>query len=317
MVASTRMSSSRRNLLAAVVMAVAAGLLGCTPASEPGASSEPAKPHRVLDTTAQPEDTIHVRGDHAERLQAFLRLRYGDKAALDAPWKDAWEDTEVEALRPVTRRVCARDTATADGQEQTLLAVCQTLDDAATVEPGRVDLYVLRVGTDDEETNRGGFFAQLPADGPLLVMAQRLQGQYGRHGSPGTVQIAQLGPQRRAFQITHEEHRRGHRRVWRSYIAEHNHRLRDVARYRDHLDNLALHGCDGNPADCGEGVFAVDFNTTVGDSNAVEGYWPLTVRASGHDCTRPATGFYHLIFDARQRAYPVPDDLQRDGCADS
>ncbi len=317
MLASTRMSSSLRNRFAAVVMAVAAGLLGCTPASEPGASSEPAKPHRVLDTTAQPEDTIRVRGDHTQRLQAFLRLRYGDKAALDAPWEDAWEDTEVEALRPVTRRVCARDTATAGGQEQTLLAVCQTLDDAATVEPGRVDLYVLRVGTDEEGTNRGGFFAQLPADDPLLVMAQRLQGQYGRHGSPGTVQIAQLGPQRHAFQITHEEHRRGHRRVWRSYIAEHNHRLRDVARYRDHLDNLALHGCDGNPADCGEGVFAVDFNTTVGDSNAVEGYWPLTVRASGHDCTGPATEFYHLIFDARQRAYPVPDDLQRDGCADS
>ncbi len=65
------------------------------------------------------------------------------------------------------------------------------------------------------------------------------------------------------------------------------------------------------------GAFAVDFNPPVGDSNAVEGYWPLTVRASGHDCTGPATEFYHLIFDARQRAYPVPDDLQRDGCADS
>lgn len=297
--------------LAGVALAL---LAGCdrTPAA-----SEPTKPHRVLDTTAQPEDTVRVRGDHAQRLQAFLRTRYGDKAVLDAPWKDAWEDAEVETLRPVTRSVCARDTVTTEGYEQTLLAVCQTLDDAATVEPGRVDLYVLRVGTDDEEANRGGFFAQLLADDPLVVMAQRLQGQYGRHGAPGTVQIAQLGPQRHAFQITHEEHRRGHRRLWRSYIAEHNHRLRDVAQYRDHLDNLALHGCDGNPADCSEGVFAVDFSTTVGDSNAVDGYWPLTVRASGHDCTGPATEFYHLIFDARQRAYPVPEDLQRDGCADS
>ncbi|MCW6027798.1 hypothetical protein K4043_07210 [Stenotrophomonas sp. SRS1] len=297
--------------LAGVALAL---LAGCerTPAS-----SEPAKPHRVLDTTAQPEDTVRVRGDHTQRLLAFLRTRYGDKAALDAPWKDAWEDTEVEALRPVTRSVCARDTVTAGGHEQTLLAVCQTLDDAATVEPGRVDLYVLRVGTDDEDANRGGMFTPLPAKDPLLVMAQRLQGPYGRHGAPGTVQIAQLGPQRRAFQITHEEHRRGHRRLWRSYIAEHNHRLRDVARYRDHLDNLALHGCDGKPADCGEGVFAVDFSTTVGDSNVVDGYWPLTVRASGHDCTGPASEFYQLIFDARQRAYPVPDDLQRDGCADS
>lgn len=297
--------------LAGVALAL---LAGCerTPAS-----SKPAKPQRLLDTTPQPEDIVRVRGDHTQRLLAFLRTRYGDKAVLDVPWKDAWEDTEVEALRPVTRSVCARDTVTADGHEQTLLAVCQTLDDAATVEPGRVDLYVLRVGKDDEEANRGGMFAPLPAKDPLLVMAQRLQGPYGRHGAPGTVQIAQLGPQRHAFQITHEEHRRGHRRVWRSYIAEHNHRLRDVAQYRDHLDNLALHGCDGNPADCGEGVFAVDFSTTVGDSNAVDGYWPLTVRASGHDCTGPATEFYHLIFDARQRAYPVPDDLQRDGCADS
>ena len=289
-------------------------LAGCDRTPAP---SGPAKAHRVLDTTAQPEDTVRVRGDQTQRLQAFLRTRYGNKAVLDAPWKDEWEDTEVEALRPVTRSVCARDTVTADGHEQTLLAVCQTLDDAATVEPGRVDLYVLRVGKDNEQANRGHVFAPLLADDPLLVIAQRLQGPYGRHGAPGTVQIAQLGPQRRAFQITHEEHRRGHRRIWRSYIAEHNHRLRDVARYRDHLDNLALHGCDGNPADCGEGVFAVDFNTTVGDSNAVEGYWPLTVRASGHDCTGPATEFYHLIFDARQRAYPVPDDLQRDGCADS
>ncbi len=297
--------------LAGVALAL---LAGCerTPAS-----SEPAKPQRVLNTTPQPEDIVRVRGDHTQRLLAFLRTRYGDKAVLNAPWKDAWEDTEVEALRPVTRSVCARDTVTADDHEQTLLAVCQTLDDAATVEPGRVDLYVLRVGKDDEEANRGGMFAPLPAKDPLLVMAQRLQGPYGRHGAPGTVQIAQLGPQRRAFLITHEEHRRGHRRAWRSYIAEHNHRLRDVAQYRDHLDNLALHGCDGNPADCGKGVFAVDFSTTVGDSNAVDGYWPLTVRASGHDCTGPATEFYHLIFDARQRAYPVPEDLQRDGCADS
>ncbi|MET4680969.1 hypothetical protein ABIA72_002627 [Stenotrophomonas rhizophila] len=289
-------------------------LAGCDRTPAP---SGPAKAHPVLDTTAQPEDTVRVRGDHIQRLQAFLRTRYGDKAVLDAPWKDAWEDTEVEALRPVTRSVCARDTFTADGHEQTLLAVCQTLDDAATVEPGRVDLYVLRVGKDDEAANRGGVFAPLLANDPLLVMAQRLQSPYGRRGAPGNIQIAQLGPQRRAFQITHEEHRRGHRYIWRSYIAEHNHRLRDVARYRDHLDNLALHHCDGAPSSCGSAVFAVDFSTTVGDSNAVDGYWPLTVRASGHDCTGPATGYYHLIFDARQRAYPVPDDLQRDGCADS
>ncbi|MEN5264785.1 hypothetical protein [Stenotrophomonas sp. TWI587] len=297
--------------LAGVVLAL---LAGC---DRPPAASGPGKPHRVLRTTVLVEDMIYVRGDANQRLLAFLRKRYGDAALLDAPWKEDWEDTEVEALRPVTRRVCARDTVTTEGHEQTLLAVCQTLDDAATVEPGRVDLYVLRLGKDDDEASHGGALAQQLANDPLVVIAQRLQRPYGRRGAPGTVQIAQLGPQRHAFHITHEEHRRGHRRIWRSYVALHNDRLRDVAQYRDHLDNLALHGCDGNPADCGEGVFAVDFSTAVGDSNAVDGYWPLTVRASGHDCNGPATEYYHLIFDARQRAYPVPDDLQRDGCADS
>jgi hypothetical protein len=297
--------------LAGVALAL---LAGCdrTPAA-----SEPRKPHRVLRTTVLVEDMIYLRGDANQRLLAFLRKRYGDAALLGAPWKGDWEDTEVEALRPVTRSVCARDTVTSEGHEQTLLAVCQTLDDAATVEPGRVDLYVLRLGKDDDEASHGGALAQQLDSDPLVVIAQRLQQQYGRHGAPGTVQIAQLGPQRHAFHITHEEHRRGHRRIWRSYVALHNDRLRDVAQYRDHLDNLALHGCGGKPADCGEGVFAVDFSTTVGDSNAEDGYWPLTVRASGHDCTGPATEYYHLIFDARQRAYPVPDDLQRDGCADS
>lgn len=81
--------------LAAVALAL---LAGCDRTPAP---SGPAKAHRVLDTTAQPEDTVRVRGDHTQRLQAFLRTRYGDKAVLDAPWKDAWEDTEVEALRPV------------------------------------------------------------------------------------------------------------------------------------------------------------------------------------------------------------------------
>lgn len=296
--------------LAGVALAL---LAGCdrTPAAP-----DPDTPRRVLRTTALVEDMIYVRGDANQRLLAFLRKRYGDTALLDAPWKGDWEDTEVEALRAVTRRVCARDTVTTDGSEQTLLAVCQTLDDAATVEPGRVDLYVLRLGKDNVEASHGGALAQQLANDPLLVIAQRLQRPYGRHGAPGTVQIAQLGPQRHAFQITHEEHRRGHRRIWCSYVALHNDRLRDVAQYRDHLDNLALHGCDGKPADCGEGVFAVDFSTTVGDSNVVDGYWPLTVRASGHDCTGPASEYYHLIFDPRQRAYPVPDDLQRDGCAD-
>jgi hypothetical protein len=296
--------------LAGVALAL---MVGCdrTPAA-----SEPGKPHRVLRTTVPVEDMIYVQGDANQRLLAFLRKRYGDAALLGAPWKGDWEDTEVEALRPVTRSVCARDTVTSEGHEQTLLAVCQTLDDAATVEPGRVDLYVLRLGKDDDEASHGGALAQQLANDPLEVIAQRLQRQYGRHGAPGTVQIVQLGPQRHAFHITHEEHRRGHRRIWRSYVALHNDRLRDVAQYRDHLDNLAQHGCDGNPADCGEGVFAVDFSTAVGDSNAVDGYWPLTVRASGRDCNGPATEYYHLIFDPRQRAYPVPDDLQRDGCAD-
>lgn len=293
---------------------LAALLAGCgnrAPAPEPG------KPRRVLDSTAEVVDTLHLGGSHEQRLLAFLRSRYGAAARLDAPWQDQWDDTDVQALRPVTRQVCAHETVDTDGHLQHLLAVCQALDQAASVEPGRVDLYVLRDGEEhalDKDHPFAGLFG--PPGRPLLVIAQRLHGEYGRHGAPGTVQIDRLGPQRHAFRITHDGSGRGHAQRSRTYVAVHNDRLREVALLREHVDNLATPHCDDALDDCADAAFTVDFTTTVGDSDAVEGYWPLTVRTTGQDCAGPAHAYDHLIFDPRTRTYPVPGDLQREGCGE-
>lgn len=297
-----------------LVAVLSALLAGC---SEPPPANAPVKPRRALDTTVKVEDTLYPAGTHEQRLQAFLRARYGANARLDAAWQDQWDDTEVEAQRPVTRQVCARDTVDTDGHVQHLLAVCQTLDDAASVEPGRVDLYVLRDGESPlpgKAPDAGAFATLFGMGPPLLVIAQRLQGQYGRKGTPGTVQIEPLGPQRHAFRITHGELDRGIARVSRSYIAVHNNRLREVAMLREHLDNRAAPACEDSIKACDAPTFDVDFNISVGDSDAVEGYWPLTVRTRGQGCSGPADEYHLLKFEPATRGYAVPADLQREEC---
>ncbi|AHY57423.1 hypothetical protein [Stenotrophomonas rhizophila] len=285
--------------LASALLVLLAGCGDATPASEPG------KPRRVLDSTAQVEDTLQVSGTADQRLLGFLHARYGDNARLDAPWQDQWDDTEVEAQRPVTRSVCARDTRDTDGHVQTLLAVCQTLDDAASVEPGRLDLYVLRDGP-----------AVGTSETPLLVIAQRLQGQYGRRGAPGTVQVEPLGPQRHAFRITHGEIQRGVTLASRSYVAVHASRLREVALLREHIDNSAARPCGDAGKGCDDTPFNVDFSIAVGTADAVDGYWPLTVRSRGQDCAGPAHSYDLVAFDPVARRYAVPPELQRADCAE-
>lgn len=289
-------------------------LAGCD-ATAPAAKS--AKPRRVLDTSAKVEEVLYLSGTHEERLLAFLRKRYGDNAGLTEPWTDTWEDTEVEAQRPVTRSVCARDTVSTDGHLQHLLAVCQRIDDAASVEPGRVDLYVLRDGTDGQPGEDHDLLASLVgAQTPLVVVAQRLQGQYGRKGAPGAVQIEPLGPQRHAFRITQDEISRGVAMTSRHYVAVHTNRLREVALLREHIDNAAAQHCGHTGKACDAQAFNVDFTVAVGTANAVDGYWPLTVRSRGQDCTGPAHSYDLVAFDPIARGYAVPPELQRAGCAE-
>ncbi len=289
----------RPSALAAALLVLLAGCGDATPSSNAG------KPRRVLDSTAQVEDALEVSGTADQRLLGFLHARYGDNARLDAPWQDQWDDTEVEALRPVTRSVCARDTRDTDGQVQTLLAVCQTLDAAASVEPGRLDLYVLRDGSSVGAT-----------EAPLLVIAQRLQGQYGRRGAPGTVALEQLGPHRHAFRITHGQIQRGVTLASRTYVAVHANRLREVAVLREHIDNSAARPCGDAGKGCDDTPFNVDFSIAVGTADAVDGYWPLTVRSRGQDCAGPAHSYDLIAFDAGARRYAVPTELQRAGCAE-
>ncbi|MCF7750613.1 hypothetical protein KQ945_07635 [Bacillus subtilis subsp. subtilis] len=289
-------------------------LAGCD-ATAPAA--ERAKPRRVLDTTANVEEVLYLSGTHEERLLAFLRKRYGDNAGLVEPWTDTWDDTEVEAQRPVTRSVCARDTVNTDGHRQHLLAVCQRIDDAASVEPGRVDLYVLRDGTDGQPGEDHDLLASLVGvQTPLVVVAQRLQGQYGRRGAPGAVQVEPLGPQRHAFRITHGEISRGVAMTSRTYVAVHNNRLREVALLREHIDNAAARHCGQTGKACDDPAFDVDFTVAVGTANAVDGYWPLTVRSHGQDCTGPAHSDDLVAFEPATRRYAVPAELQRTRCAE-
>ncbi|TGY34510.1 hypothetical protein [Stenotrophomonas maltophilia] len=289
---------------ACIALAVAL-LAGC--GKEVPAVQETAKPR--LDTTAPIVETVMASGDADARLLTFLHQRYGARARLDGAWKDRWEDTEVVAMRPVERAVCARHNVTVDDQAHTLLAVCQTIEDAATVEPGRVDLFVLRDG------ERGVAGDSQPW--PLLVVDQRLQVNAGSDGVPGTVQVATLGPQRPAFHLTQRWNGRGGSLVDRSYVALHSNRLREVARYRDHLDNLTRYDCDSDPEDCDGTVFNIDFNTTVEQQAPVDGYWPITVRGRGQDCAGAAHEFHQLMFDPATRAYQVPEALQRDDCGGS
>lgn len=279
--------------------------------------ADAGKPRRTLDSSVRVEQAVYVSGTPEQRLLGFLHARYGDNATLDGTWKDRWQDTEVDAERPVTRSVCARDTLDTDGQRQTLLAVCQTLDVAASVEPGRIDLYVLRLGSDEAGAAQGSLFDQLMANHPpLQVIAQRLQDQYGREGVPGTVEIEALGPQRHAFRIHHPWQRRGTILLSRTYIAVHSSRLREVALLHEHIDNRAAQDCTDASRFCDDTAFDIDFSITVGHADAVDGYWPLNVRARGQDCAGPAQEYHVVPFDPATRAYTVPEELQRTSCPD-
>ncbi|WP_411852372.1 hypothetical protein ACLB90_07720 [Stenotrophomonas sp. LGBM10] len=292
----------RRPLPLACTALAAVLLAGCGKDAPP--AEAPAT--RQLDTAAPIVETILAGGDADARLLALLHKRYGPKAQLDGAWKDRWEDTEVIAMRPVERAVCARQTLPINGQAHTLLAVCQTIEDAATVEPGRVDLFVLRDGPRGTATDAQPW--------PLLVVAERLQTPAGHHGDAGSVQVESLGPQRPAFRLTDRQEGRGGLLVDRRYIAVHGDRLREVASYRDHIDNLARFDCRAEPADCEGTVFNVDFSTDVEQKEPVDGYWPITVRGQGQDCAGPAREYYHLMFDPATRAYQVSGDLQRNDC---
>jgi len=297
---------------AALATALLVLLAGCTNSSS---SANPTKPRRALDTSAPIEAMPHLRGTTEQRLLGFLQARYGDRARLEGAWQDQWEDTEVDAQRPVTREVCAREPVHRDGRARTLLAVCQRLEDAASVEPGRIDLYALQVGEDARVPKDTSGLEQLMAlEAPFRIIAQRLQAQYGQWGAPGTVGIVGLGPQRDAFIITHPWARRGATRITRSYVAMHGDYLREVASYRDHLDNDRRQDCDAERSGCEDARYNIDFSTQLGSDEAVDGFWPLIVRGTGQDCAGPFQEYHRLIFDPTLRAYAVPDSLQREGC---
>ncbi|WP_422509731.1 hypothetical protein [Stenotrophomonas sp. GZD-301] len=255
--------------------------------------ADPGKPARRLDShaPATPAPAAPVNDD--QRLLAFLHDRYGAKATLDTAWKDQWDDPDQEATRPVERRLCARQTVAVTGQAHQLVAVCQTIEDVASVEPGRIDLYVLRDGE---------------------AVAEHLLMYSGMRGMPGTVAIDTLGPERPAFRITDGWYGQGYSLVSRTYVALHDNRLTPVASFRDHIDNDSAYDCDEDPSACANRLFNIDFSVTADMQALQDGYAALDVRGQGPECAGPTDEHYRLVYDPAKGAYPIPDALLREQC---
>jgi hypothetical protein len=286
-----------RPWLGAALTVLLAGCGDATPA-------DPGKPARRLDSHAAATPAPAEPVDDDQRLLAFLHDRYGPKATLDTAWKDQWDDPDQDATRPVERRLCARQTVAVTGQPHHLVAVCQTLEDAASVEPGRIDLYVLRDGEAAPGT----------ASRPLVRVAEHLLMYSGMRGMPGTVAIDALGPERPAFRITDGWYGQGYSLVSRTYVALHDTRLTPVASFRDHIDNDSAYDCDEDPTACGNRLFNIDFSVTADMQALQDGYAALDVRGQGPECTGPTDEHYRLVYDPAKGAYPIPDALLREHC---
>lgn len=145
----------------AALLAAAALLGGCKQAPAPTAAPATKAP-------ATPAATSHL--SRTARLEAFVRMRYGDKASLSADWAG-----EADGFK-ANSQVCAEQPVVVGEQVQQLLAVCHSLSDGGHGNPGLVDFFVLR-GEGD------GF----------KVVAEKLSDTFGSDGQPGSVDILRLG----------------------------------------------------------------------------------------------------------------------------
>ncbi|RNK74705.1 hypothetical protein C9388_19255, partial [Xanthomonas vasicola pv. vasculorum] len=78
-----------------------------------------------------------------ERLNGFLRTRYGAKAGLPAQWSGEADGVKADS------QVYAEQPVVVGEQVQQLLAVCHSLSDGGHGNPGLIDFFVLRGDGDD------------------------------------------------------------------------------------------------------------------------------------------------------------------------
>lgn len=286
---STRMSPLQRNRLAAVVIATAAGVLGCTRTSDPAPPPAPAAA-----ATAAP--LAHV--SRTARLQGFLTERYGKAATLSGKWRGSW--TQDGDTRLTDWRVCAEQPVVTGESWQQLVAVCGSPLDGAHPDPGAIDFFVLRPEAD------------------RFAVAAELTGQnFGSQGEPGTVQIVRAGSDFYGFRIEHGWFGQGYALITQTLVLPGPNGLVDAGGVRSHIGNSGAYDCDDADAepDCQARLFNLDFALTFDSRDPAARQWPLVIEETGLGCGgQPVRREHRFTLDPTTWTYAFPAALQREGC---
>lgn len=285
------MSPLQRNRLAAVVIATAAGVLGCTRTSDPAPPPAPAAA-----ATAAP--LVHV--SRTARLQGFLTERYGKAATLSGKWRGSW--TQDGDTRLTDWRVCAEQPVVTGESWQQLVAVCGSPLDSAHPDPGAIDFFVLRPEAD------------------RFAVAAELTGQnFGSQGEPGTVQIVRAGSDFYGFRIEHGWFGQGYALITQTLVLPGPNGLVDAGGVRSHIDNSGAYDCDDADADaepdCQARLFNLDFALTFDSRDPAARQWPLVIEETGLGCGgQPVRREHRFTLDPTTWTYAFPAALQREGC---
>ncbi|WP_338339342.1 hypothetical protein [Xanthomonas euvesicatoria] len=273
----------------AAFLATAALLSACRQAPEPAAAPGAAAP-------AAPSDGPRL--SRTERLDGFLRTRYGGKAGLAAQWSGEADGFKADSA------VCAEQPVVVGDQVQQLLAVCHSLSDAGHGNPGLIDFFVLRGAGD-------GF----------KVVAERLADGYGSAGQPGSVDVLRLGSDFYGFAVHSFWMGQGLILESQDLVVPGPKGLVNAGSLRAHIDNSGALACDDDArepdqtqAQCLAEAFDVDFALEVDNSAPQARTWPLRIREHGSDCGVALDKTHVFALDTKTWTYPFPNALQREGC---
>lgn len=235
---------------------------------------------------------------HDDAVQALLRERYGAPAQLKAQWAQSLDDPNMDHIRPVHRQVCADQPALIDAQRYRLLAVCTGYDDANPIELGSTDFIVLREA----------------ADGSMTLAAELPGYASGVGGQPGTISTLQVGAKAWAYQVDDELVVVGSRMRNRSWLLfDGGDSVADAGWLRVHLDDHNAIECN-DAGHCAPGRLDLNLEVRADDSDAALPYWPLQVREHGNGCKGRVNKTHVISYDPTQSRYPMPAELQLEGC---
>lgn len=287
----TRMSPLHRHRLAAVVIATAAGVLGCTP------TNAPVPPQAAPDAVAAKAAPLaHV--SRTARLQGFLTERYGKAATLSGTWRGSW--SQDGDTRLTDWQVCAEQPVVTGDSWQQLLAVCGSPLENAHPDPGAIDFFVLRPEAD------------------RFTVAAELTGQnFGSQGEPGTVQILRAGSDFYGFRIEHGWFGQGYSLISQTLVLPGPNGLVEAGGVRSHIDNSGAYDCDDADAEpeCQSRLFNLDFTLRFDSRDPAARQWPLVIEETGLGCGgQPVRREHRFILDPKAWTYAFPEALQREGC---